>query len=54
VSAADFQRRLVAIGLVLTPAQIQQLIQRYRVNLTGQIDWKTFVADVNQSKTVGE
>jgi hypothetical protein len=54
VSATDFQRRLVAIGLVLTPAQIQQLIQRYRVNLTGQIDWKAFVADVNQSKTVGE
>jgi Ca2+-binding EF-hand superfamily protein len=54
IPAEEFQSRLVGIQLILKSGQIQALIQKYRVNLTGQIDWKTFVADVNQSKTVGE
>jgi hypothetical protein len=54
ISASEFQRRLIAIDLVLLSNQIQALIRRYRINLTNQVDWKTFVADVNQSKTVGE
>jgi hypothetical protein len=54
ISAAEFQKRLIAIDLVLVAGQAQTLIKRYRVNLTDQIDWKAFVADVNQSKTVGD
>jgi Ca2+-binding EF-hand superfamily protein len=54
VSITDFQRRLAAIDLVLIAGQTQALIKKYRVNLTDQIDWRAFVADVNQSKTVGE
>jgi hypothetical protein len=54
ISAVEFQKRLTAIDLVLVAGQTQTLIKRYRVNLTDQIDWKAFVADVNQSKTVGD
>jgi Ca2+-binding EF-hand superfamily protein len=54
ISAAEFQSRLAKIGLVLVQGQIQALIRRYRVNLTDQIDWKAFVADVKESKTVGD
>jgi Ca2+-binding EF-hand superfamily protein len=54
IPAAEFQQRLGAIDLVLRSNQIQSLIRRYRVNQTDQIDWKAFVDDVNQSKTVGE
>jgi hypothetical protein len=54
ISAIEFQKRLTAIDLVLAAGQTQTLIRRYRVNLTDQIDWKAFVADVNQSKTVGD
>jgi hypothetical protein len=51
---AEVQRRLIAIDLVLGSSEIQALIRRYRVSLTEHVDWKASVANVDQSKTVGD
>jgi Ca2+-binding EF-hand superfamily protein len=53
ISATEFQKRLAAMDLVLLPGQTNALLRRYRVNLTDEINWKAFVSDVEQSKTIG-
>jgi Ca2+-binding EF-hand superfamily protein len=50
----EFQRRLFAMDLVVRSNQMQALLRKFRANLTGQVDWKAFVANVDQSKTIGE
>jgi hypothetical protein len=54
IPAQEFQRRLMAIDLVLHATQIQAIIRKYRVNVDNEVNWKAFVADVEQSKTIGE
>jgi Ca2+-binding EF-hand superfamily protein len=53
IPAAEFQKRLAVIDLVLLSGQTNALLRKYRVNLTDEINWKAFVADVEQSKTIG-
>lgn len=53
ISIQEFKDRLVPLDLVLRTNQLQAIIRNYRVNLTDQINWKAFCADVNASKTVG-
>lgn len=52
VQTTDFTQRLSKFDIVLTAGQLQSLIRKYRVNLTDQIDYKTFINDVNNSKTI--
>ena len=49
----EFQARLAKMDLVLRAGQTQSLIRKYRVNLSDLVDWKTFCADVNNSRTIG-
>jgi hypothetical protein len=53
INAREFQDRLASVNLVLVTAQIQALLRKYRVNLSDEVDWKTFVEDVQRSRTVG-
>lgn len=52
ISSTEFQGRLNSYDIVLTANQVQSLIRKYRVNLTNQIDYQTFINDVNNSKTI--
>jgi Ca2+-binding EF-hand superfamily protein len=53
IGAPEFQKRLQAMDLVLLAAQVNALLRKYRVNLGDAIDWRAFVSDVQNSKTVG-
>ena len=52
VSTTEFTQRLSKFDIVLTAGQLQSLVRKYRINLTDQIDYKTFISDVNNSKTI--
>jgi hypothetical protein len=53
IGVAEFQTRLRSMDLVLLATQINALLRKYRVNLGDEIDWRAFVSDVQNSKTVG-
>lgn len=50
----DFQQRLLSVEIILSASQIQALLRKYRVNLSDEIDWRSFCNDVNTAKTIGE
>jgi Ca2+-binding EF-hand superfamily protein len=54
VSAAEFQRRLEGLHILLKSNQIQGILRKYRVGVgSGDVDWKAFCRDVERSRTIG-
>jgi Ca2+-binding EF-hand superfamily protein len=52
ISLAEFRKRVQNYGLVVPFNDIERITRKYRVNLRGDIDWKTFCTDCDTIRTV--
>jgi Ca2+-binding EF-hand superfamily protein len=52
IPAGEFGRRIVDLGLILTPGEVQALIRKYQARPADDVDWQSFCKDVEASKTL--
>jgi Ca2+-binding EF-hand superfamily protein len=52
MAADEFKRRIVGIGLILRPGEVQALLRKYQ-RREDNIAWDEFCADVEASRTIG-
>ena len=52
ITSAQFEKALNTFGFVLQAGQTQALQRKYRANLSDEVDWRRFCADVKAAKPV--
>lgn len=52
ISVDEFKSRVATFGILIPTADLQCVIKKYRTNLRGDIDWRSFCDDLDSMKTV--
>jgi hypothetical protein len=52
IPVSDFRQRFQNYGLIISVPDLERIARKYRVNLRGDIDWKTFAVDCDTIKTI--